>query len=102
MLVRLTRTLFSLLASYSTVEFTIHTGPGPTPSMDGENVVFGRVESGFDVVQAVARVPTYAPLESSRTWNGLAQALGDDRAKRARESWTKPRQAVVIAACGLL
>ena len=44
----------------------------------------GFARQGLDVVARVARVPTYAPLESARTWNGLAQALGDDRARRAR------------------
>ena len=72
------------------------------PSLDGGNVVVGRVTSGLDVVAAVARTPTFAPLPSARSWNALAGALGDGRAAKARGAWSKPRQAVVITACGVL
>ena len=72
------------------------------PSLDGQNIVIGRVLSGLPVVSAVARTPTYAPLPSARTWNALAGALGDGRAATARAAWSKPRQAVLITACGLL
>jgi cyclophilin family peptidyl-prolyl cis-trans isomerase len=56
------------------------------PSLDGANVVIGRVTAGLDVVAAVARTPTFAPLPSARTWNSLAAALGDGRAAKARAS----------------
>ena len=36
-------------------------GPGPARELDGQNVVFGRVLSGFETVSAVARVPTFKP-----------------------------------------
>ena len=64
--------------------FRITTGPGPVPSLDGANVVIGRVTAGLDVVAAVARTPTFAPLPSARSWNSLAAALGDGRAAKAR------------------
>ena len=96
--------VLSALTRYSIVAaaFRITTGPGPVPSLDGQNIVIGRVLSGLPVVTAVSRTPTYAPLSSARTWNALAGALGDGRAATARAAWSKPRQAVVITACGLL
>lgn len=89
-------------ANYNPVEFLITTGPAPAPSLDGLNIVFGRVLEGLDVVAAVARVPTYTPLPSARTYNAIASAIGDNRAARAREAWTKPTQAVVFTATGVL
>ena len=91
-----------MLRGRAPTRFRITTGPGPVPSLDGQNIVLGRVVSGMDVVAALARVPTYAPLPSARTWNTLAGKLGDDRAAKARAAWSKPRQAVVITACGLV
>jgi peptidyl-prolyl cis-trans isomerase B (cyclophilin B) len=82
--------------------FRITTGPGPVPSLDGQNIVLGSVLSGMDVIAAIARVPTYAPLSSARSWNALAGGLGDGRAATARAAWSKPRQAVLITAAGLL
>ena len=82
--------------------FRITTGPGPVPALDGQNIVIGRVVSGMDVIASLARVPTYSPLPSARTWNDLAARLGDTRAATARGAWSKPRQAVVITACGTL
>lgn len=38
------------------LEFLITTGPGPVPRLDGLNPVFGRVESGMDVVAKLAQV----------------------------------------------
>lgn len=38
------------------LEFLITTGPGPVPRLDGLNPVFGRVESGMDVVARLAQV----------------------------------------------
>ena len=68
----------------TTAGFRITTGPGPVPSLDGANVVVGRVTAGLDVVASVARTPTFAPLPSARSWNSLAAALGDGRAAKAR------------------
>ena len=34
-------------------------GPGPANDLDGQNVVFGRVLSGFEIVNSVARVQTF-------------------------------------------
>ncbi len=82
--------------------FRITTGPGPVPRLDGSSIVIGRVLEGLDVVQAVSRVPTYAPLPSAKAWNALAGALGDGRAATARGAWSKPMQAVIITDCGEL
>lgn len=83
-------------------EFLITTGPGPVPSLDGRNVVFGRVVTGLDVVTKVAQTPTFAPSSNSIAWNQIAEWLGDDRAAKARTSWSKPTIAVVITGCGVL
>jgi peptidyl-prolyl cis-trans isomerase B (cyclophilin B) len=69
--------------------FRITTGPGPVPALDGQNIVIGRVTSGMEVVAALARVQTYAPLSTARQWNALAGALGDNRAAKARFAWVR-------------
>ena len=63
-----------------------------------------RVLEGMDVVAAVAAVPTFAPsaATNARAWNKLAETLGDDRAAKARSSWSKPTQAIVIYDAGIL
>ena len=86
----------------SPTEFLITTGPGPAPSLDGENVVFGRVLRGLDVVAAIADVPTFKPSGNSIAWNQVAEWFGDDRAAKARAVWTKPTKAIVIENAGVL
>ena len=83
-------------------QFLITTGPAPASSLDEENIVFGRVLVGMDVVAAVAAVPTFAPSGNTRAWNQVAAAVGDARAAKAREAWTKPTRAVTIIDCGVL
>jgi len=92
----------SLNRNSAQTEFLITTGPAPVPSLDGQNVVFGRVLKGLDVVNSVARTPTFAPSSNSVAWNQLAEWVGDDRAAKARESWSKPTIAVVITKTGVL
>ena len=67
-------------------EFLITTGPAPAPSLDGENVVFGRVLKGMDVVTRIVAVPTFRPSGNSIAWNQVAEWLRDERAAKARES----------------
>ena len=83
-------------------QFLITTGPAPVPSLDGENVVFGRVIKGMDVVAGIAAVPTFRPSGNSVAWNQVAEWLRDERAAKARESWSKPTQAIVITDAGVL
>ncbi|MDB9925040.1 peptidylprolyl isomerase [bacterium] len=83
-------------------EFLITTGPAPVPSLDGQNVVFGKVLSGLEVVSAIGATPTFKPSSNSIAWNQVAEWVGDERAAKARESWSKPTIAVVIVGCGLL
>jgi len=82
--------------------FRITTGPGPVPRLDGQSIVIGRVTAGLQVVGAISRVPTFAPLSSARAWNAVAAAVGDKRAATARGVWSKPRQTVLITDCGVL
>ena len=83
-------------------EFLITTGPAPVPSLDGANVVFGRVLRGLETVNAVARTPTFKPSGNSVAWNQVAEWVGDERAGKARESWSKPTKAIVITNAGVL
>ena len=87
---------------YRSLQFMITTGPGPQPALDGENIVFGRVEHGMDVVATIASVPAFSPSAQLRQYNRFASALGDDRAARARAAWGKPLQAVVITDAGVV
>lgn len=82
--------------------FLLCTGPGPALDLDGNNVVFGQVVEGLDVVQQMAAVPIIKPSETLVGYNQLAQFFGDDRAAKARDKWNKPLQALVITDAGIL
>lgn len=81
---------------YSNLEFMILTGPGPVPSLDGENIVFGRVLEGMEVVSALCEVPTFYPPQNGRLLNNIAKVIGDDRAAKAQSNWGRPLKPVVI------
>eukprot|EP00873_Tetraselmis_striata_P035723 jgi/Tetstr1/455987/TSEL_042766.t2 len=85
-----------LRPGYANLEFLITTGPGPVPSLDGENVVFGRVIEGLGTLSALADVPTFYPPERSRMLNNVAKVIGDDRAAKAQSNWGRPLKPVVI------
>jgi peptidyl-prolyl cis-trans isomerase B (cyclophilin B) len=87
---------------YRPTEFLITTGPGPVPRLDGQNIVFGKVVQGLDVVRAVATVPTFQPSERANAMNRLAAAIGDDRANAVRRKYGKPLKAVVILGSGVM
>ena len=88
-------------ATSPSVEFLITTAEAP--SLDGANIVFGRVTKGLGTLLKVAAVPTYRP-KSSRVGgiNSVAALLGDERADKAKVSWTKPIQTIVILDCGVV
>ncbi|XP_058067506.1 peptidyl-prolyl cis-trans isomerase CYP28, chloroplastic [Magnolia sinica] len=88
--------------NYRNVEFLITTGPGPCPELDNQNIVFGEVLEGIDVVASVATIPTYKPAERIRQFNDFAEFLGDERAQNARTSWNRPLKTVFISDCGEL
>ena len=92
------------VAARAATGYRITTGPGPAPSLDGKDIVIGRVLEGMDTVAALARLPTYAPQADSplRTYNALASALGDGRGAKARTAWSKPRVRVIVTDCGVL
>ncbi|KZV29620.1 hypothetical protein F511_00898 [Dorcoceras hygrometricum] len=91
-----------LNTNYHNVEFLITTGPGPCPRLDRNNIVFGSVLEGLDVVTAVASIPTYKPSERIRQYNDFAQFIGDERAKSARAIWNRPVKTLYISDCGEL
>jgi len=88
-------------SSFPSIEFMITTAKAP--ALDGANVVFGRVTSGLGTLLKVAAVPTYRP-KSSRVGgiNSVASLLGDERAEKAKASWTKPMKTIVVLDCGLV
>ncbi|KAJ6834242.1 peptidyl-prolyl cis-trans isomerase CYP28, chloroplastic [Iris pallida] len=87
---------------YRNVEFLVTTGPGPSPQLDNENIVFGTVLEGMDVVTAIAAIPTYKPGERIRQFNDFAEFIGDERAQIARTMWNRPLKTVYISNCGEL
>ncbi|KAG2627893.1 peptidyl-prolyl cis-trans isomerase CYP28, chloroplastic-like isoform X4 [Panicum virgatum] len=77
-------------------------GPGPCPELDGQNIVFGTVLEGMDVITSIATIPTYKPAERIRFFNDFAQLIGDERAQTARALWDRPLKTVYISDCGEL
>jgi peptidyl-prolyl cis-trans isomerase B (cyclophilin B) len=77
-------------------------GASPAFELDGENIAFGELLEGSEVLSEIAAVPTIKPSETLQTYNALASFIGDDRAARARQSWGKPLQAIVITGSGTL
>ncbi|TVU42406.1 hypothetical protein EJB05_08809, partial [Eragrostis curvula] len=77
-------------------------GPGPCPELDGQNIVFGTVLEGMDVITGIAAIPTYKPAERIRLFNDFAQLIGDERAQTARAMWNRPLKTVYIGDCGEL
>ncbi|KAL4458988.1 hypothetical protein ABPG75_013853 [Micractinium tetrahymenae] len=87
---------------YRNLSLLITTGPGPVPSLDGENIVVGQVSEGLDVVAAITQVPTFTPNDNARALNDFANFIGDERAAKTRAKWGRPLQVVVITRAGLL
>ena len=77
-------------------------GPGPVPSLDGQNVVFGTVLEGYNTVTAIASQPTFKPNERIQAVNQLASFIGDERAARVRAKYGKPLKSVVLTDVGVL
>ena len=65
-------------------------------SLDGENIVFGRVVEGLDVISSIVAVPTFLPYGNGKAFNDLANFIGDDRASKTKAKWGRPLKAVVI------
>ncbi|CAI5956124.1 unnamed protein product [Closterium sp. NIES-64] len=94
--------LSSPLCSAAYLFSTRTSRPGPATQLDGDNIVFGTVLAGMEVVAAVAAVPTFQPSDRIRQFNDFAALLGDDRAAKGRGTWNRPLKAIVIQDCGLL
>ncbi|XP_051187084.1 peptidyl-prolyl cis-trans isomerase CYP28, chloroplastic [Lolium perenne] len=91
-----------LSPNYHNVEFLVTTGPGPCPELDGQNIVFGTVLEGMDIITNIATIPTYKPAERIQFFNDFAQLIGDERAQSARAMWDRPQKTVYISGCGEL
>lgn len=87
---------------YKELSFLITTGPGPVPSLDDENIVFGRVSEGFDVVGRIAEAPTFKQNESLRVFSDLAKVIGDDRVTKKASTFGKPLVPIVFVKTGVL
>lgn len=77
-------------------------GPGPVPSLDGQNVVFGTVLEGYGTLAAIASQPTFKPNERIQQFNQFASLIGDERAARVRAKYGKPLKPIVITEVGVL
>ena len=69
---------------YVELGFLITTGPGPVPSLDEENIVFGRVSSGLDVVTRISEVSTFKENKSLQVFTDLATVWATIASKRSR------------------
>lgn len=88
---------------YQPLSFLITTGPGPATSLDDENIVFGRIKDGFDIISDIVNtVPTFQPNDSLVAYNQFAEFIGDERATKARAKWGKPLKAVLIVNSGII
>lgn len=77
-------------------------GPGPVPSLDDDNVVFGQLVEGFDVLARIVATPVIKVGGALESYNKFAEFIGDERAAKAKSKWGSPLQAVVIMDAGLL
>ena len=87
---------------YVELGFLITTGPGPVPSLDEENIVFGRVSSGLDVVTRISEVSTFKENKSLQVFTDLATVLGDDRVQKKQGIYGKPLTPVVFTKTGVV
>ena len=84
-------------------EVIITTGPAPVPSLDGKNIIFGRVDrESLDVISKIASTPVFSPSSQVKAWNFVASRVGDEGAATSKLVWTKPTKAVAIFQSGIL
>lgn len=62
-------------------------GPGPTTQLDGNNIAFGRVIEGMEILSRLNADPTSKPDKFTQTMNQLAEVAGDYRYKVVRQTW---------------
>ena len=89
-------------AGYTELGFLITTGPAPVPSLDEENIVFGRVSEGMDIITRVSEVPTFKENKSLQVFTDLATVLGDDRIQKKQGIYGKPLLPVVFTGTGIV
>jgi len=89
-------------SGYIDLSFLITTGPGPVPSLDEENIVFGRVCEGMDVIARVSEVPTFKPNKSLQVFSDLATVIGDERIQKKQGIYGKPLNPIVFTRTGVL
>ncbi|CAL5226930.1 g9808 [Coccomyxa viridis] len=89
-------------SNYRYTEFLITTGPGPVPSLDGQNIVIGTVLEGYQTLARIATQQTFKPNQRIQQVNKLASLIGDDRAARTRAKYGKPLKPIVMTDVGVL
>ena len=72
----------------------------PAPELDATNVVVGRVVDGWDVLEAISKLPTVKDNSSSPFFQ-VAKSIGDKRATVAEQAFSKPFKKVVFQSAGV-
>ena len=73
----------------------------PAPELDATNVVVGRVVDGWDVLEAISKLPTVKDNSSSPFFQ-VAKSIGDKRATVAEQAFSKPFKKVVFQSAGVV
>jgi len=73
----------------------------PAPDLDATNVVVGEVVGGWEVLEAISKLPTVKDNSSSPFFQ-VAKQIGDKRATVAEQAFSKPFKKVVFQSCGVL
>ena len=87
---------------YTELGIIITTGPAPVPTLDEENIVFGRVSKGMDVVTRISEVPTFKENKSLQVFTDLATVLGDDRVQKKQAVYGRPMTPVLFTQTGIV
>jgi len=73
----------------------------PAPELDATNVVVGRVVDGWDVLEAISKLPTVKDNSNSPFFQ-VAKSIGDKRATVAEQAFSKPFKKVVFQSAGVV
>ena len=73
----------------------------PAPELEATNVVVGRVVDGWDVLEAISKLPTVKDNSNSPFFQ-VAKSIGDKRATVAEQAFSKPFKKVVFQSAGVV